>query len=207
MAATYSLTEDLALLSIHPTSSPMDIPTGSSEGSSEGLPTGLPEDTPANTPTTSTKELPKKKPRKTLYWGIHFNVETILNHPLVKQSMDENPQLKPNKQMHTTLLYVGRKDDDREKAFDQFKGKSCAVTVSGHGISTNALALKVTQLVFVDDDIKSEPVPTFATMQHVTVGLKEGVKAVDSIKSFEEGTCIDYGEDFVLTGKLTQYFF
>ncbi len=147
-----------------------------------------------------------KKPRKTLYWSIQLDTNTILNHELIKKSLDSNKQLVPLTHMHSTLLYVGRKDDNREKIFEQYKDKLCNVTVTCHGVSNDALALKVSKLEFADTYL-TDKVPTFATIQHVTVALNKDVKAVDSIKSFSEGNVVDYDDEFVLNGKIRQCFY
>lgn len=151
----------------------------------------------------------KKKQRKTLYWGIKFpqeTVDTILNFPQITESLvDKN--LIPLKEMHTTLLYVGRKDDPREDDFVKYKNKLCKITVTGHGVSENAIALRVDKMEFTDETIVTEVVPSFATVQHVTVALSSGTKAVDSIKSFSEGTVIEYSEPLVLFGSVWRYFF
>ena len=150
----------------------------------------------------------QKKPLKTVYWGIEVDTATILAHEPVKKSMEENPQLVPQPKMHTTLLFVGRKDDEREKLFLPHKDQECLVTVDAHGISKDALALRVSSLQFVDDSIKTEVVPAFPNkIQHVTVALSPGTKAVNSIESFEQGTTVEYDTNLVLTGKMTQYFF
>ena len=150
----------------------------------------------------------QKKPLKTVYWGIEVNIAPILAHEPVAISLTENPQLVPLKKMHTTLLFVGRKEDERDKLFLPYKDQMCQISVNAHGLSQDALALRVSKLEFVDDTIKGDAVPAYPNIaQHVTVALKDGVKAVESVKSFAEGVMVDYDSDLVLTGKLTQYFF
>ena len=150
----------------------------------------------------------QKKPLKTVYWGIEVDIATILAHEPVAKSLTENPQLVPLKKMHTTLLFVGRKEDERDKLFLPYKDQMCQISVNAHGLSQDALALRVSKLEFVDDTIKGDAVPAYPNIaQHVTVALKDGVKAVESVKSFAEGVMVDYDSDLVLTGKLTQYFF
>jgi 2'-5' RNA ligase len=166
--------------------------------------------------TTQITQQIQKKQRKTLYWCIELDAEIIKNHDLIKKSLEENSEeLTPLKQMHTTLLYVGRKDDERENVFEEHKQKLCNVTISGHGVSTDAIALKVSKLEFAPNNELNniinitDKVPTFAVVQHVTVALnnKKGVKAMDSIKAFEEGVFIPYDNEFVVTGKIKQCFY
>lgn len=149
-------------------------------------------------------QIKKKRVRKTLYWAVHVEAEIILKHEPVQKALEKHTSLVPLTQMHSTLVYVGRKEDIREKEFEPHKDKMCQVVVSGHGVSEDALALNVSEIKFVDDDT---PVPTYASIQHITTALKKGVKAVDSIKSFSEGEVVVYEEKLVLTGKLRQYFY
>ncbi len=144
------------------------------------------------------------KPKKTAYWGIQLDVNAILEHDVIKNSLVEKSNLIPQKHMHSTMLYVGKKDDERELLFTDHREKMCSVIVTGHGLSDSALALQVEGIKFSDSE---DVVPTFATIQHVTVALASGIKAVDSIKSFDEGVITQYGEKLVLSGKLKQYFF
>ncbi len=144
------------------------------------------------------------KPKKTAYWGIQLDVNAILEHDVIKNSLVEKSNLIPQKHMHSTMLYVGKKDDERELLFTDHKEKMCSVIVTGHGLSDSALALQVEGIKFSDSE---DVVPTFATIQHVTVALASGIKAVDSIKSFDEGVITQYDEKLVLSGKLKQYFF
>lgn len=149
-------------------------------------------------------EVTQKKPRKTLYWGVKLDINAILEHELIKKSLDEKSNLIPLQYMHSTVLYVGRKEDEREISFTEHKERLCYVTVNGHGLSDFALALRVGEIKFVDD---AETVPSFNLIQHVTVALAKDVKAVESIKSFDEGTIIEYEQNLVLTGTLKQFFY
>ena len=167
---------------------------------------------PINTATSSQKaevttppvNATKKKERKTLFWAVHVDPQLVLDQPLVKDSLEKNPQLIPLKKMHSTLLYVGRKDNDQEAVYIDLIDRECRLTVTSFGCSQNALALKVDSIVFVDT---GDAVKSFNAIQHVTVALSEGTKAVDSIKSFDEGTVEKLDKPLILEGKLTRYFF
>ena len=154
--------------------------------------------------TTPPVDATKKKERKTLFWGVHVDPQLVLGQALVKDSLEKNPQLIPLKKMHSTLLYVGRKDNDQEAVYMDLIDRECRLTVTSFGCSPNALALKVDSIVFVDN---GDAVKSFNTIQHVTVALAEGTKAVDSIKSFDEGTVEKLDKPLILEGKLTRYFF
>jgi hypothetical protein len=159
---------------------------------------------------TSTKPIPiikqtQKKPRKTLYWGIELSVDEILTNETIKKLLDDKQHLIPLEKMHTTLLYVGKKDDERENEYTNHRGKKCTITINHFGISDFALALNVNEMKFIDDH--SEIVPTHAPKQHVTVALAEGIKAMNSINAFDEGMIVQLDESLIIHGKFYQYFF
>ena len=158
----------------------------------------------SNEQAATTTDAPKKKERKTLFWGISVNPDIVLNHLPIKIALEANPLLVPLKKMHSTLLYVGRKDNDNEAVYMDLIGKDCRIVVKAHGCSENAIALEVDSITFVDS---GEPVKSFNAKQHVTVALTAETKAVDSVKSFVDGTMINYDEPLVLEGKLLRYFF
>ena len=153
-------------------------------------------------PTSQQKPRP---PKKTLYWGIKLSIDQIVSYDPIKDALTLNSDLKQNKEMHTTLLFVGRKDNPDEEQYKDHVGKKCTVTIGGHGISSVALCLHVTGMVFTETNM---PVPSCQQVkQHVTVALKEGTKAVDSVKALDEGTYVEYTQPLQLDGVLYQYFF
>lgn len=147
-----------------------------------------------------------RPPKKTLYWGIKLSIDQIVSsYDPIKDALTSNPDLKQNKEMHTTLLFVGRKDNPDEEQYKEHIGKKCTVTIGGHGISSVALCLHVIGMVFTETNT---PVPSCQQVkQHVTVALKEGTKAVDSVKALDEGTYVEYTQPLQLDGVLYQYFF
>lgn len=141
-----------------------------------------------------------KKVKRTSFWGVELDATVIKSHPSVAQTLENNTELVPLKAMHTTLLFVGGKECPDETQFHDHLSKKCVVTVSGHGFSGDAIALKVGSIKFVDD---GETVPTFATTPHVTVALAKNVKAVDSVKTLESNEhFVQYDEPFVLHGEI-----
>lgn len=146
------------------------------------------------------QKVPKK--RKTIYWGIQLNKNIILDNSHVKESLQKNPLLIPLNSMHSTLLFVGGKDNENESIFFQHINKKCILTIESHGISDSALALRVSKMEFVDDP---NPIPSFAKIQHITVALDKNTKAVDSIKSFDEGTIVIHSEPLILEGSFKRY--
>ena len=155
----------------------------------------------------TTPTLPDDKPKKvkkTLFWGVSLKTEPVHSHKLVAECLASNPQLVPLKSIHSTLLYVGRKDNTNEPVYEAHVLKKCQVVISGHGFSANALALKVDSITFMDDGVI---VPSFAELQHVTLALYADTKAVDSVKTLQgEGSIVTYDEPFVLEGTLRRYF-
>lgn len=201
--------------------------------------------TEQNTPVPRFEPTKKKKPKKTLYWGVSLDAETTMNHPPIRKLLDDNPELVPLKKIHSTLLYVGRKNNENERVFldiiaprkssdgcQEFvspqrhevddrtresnqttdgnaptadRSPKCKLLVTGHGCSKNALALLVAGIIFADDNT---PVPSFARVQHVTIALANGTKAVDSVRALQgEGTVVIYDETLVLEGTLKRYFY
>lgn len=154
----------------------------------------------------------KKKERETMYWGVEINPENVLSLEPVKKTLADNAKLVPLKKMHSTLLFVGgdKKITDQlrsdEQVYMENVGRECIVTVSGHGWSEVAIALKVADIRFADN---GTVVKTFAIQQHVTTALAEGTKAVDSVKTITDpnGNFVAYPEPVVLRGRLTRYFF
>ena len=144
----------------------------------------------------------KKKPRKTLFWGINLDTNLVMNHPPIKDFLDNHSELIPLKSIHSTLLYVGRKENEDEKIFEEHQGKICQLEISGYGYSENALALKVNNITFGDD----EKVPSFAETQHITIALSERTKAIDSVKTLQgEGEVIEFEQSFIIEGRLWRY--
>ena len=159
------------------------------------------DDKPQNTDQTS----PAKKERKTLFWGVRVNPEVVLNHSLIKETLEKNPQLVPLKKMHSTLLFVGRKENPDEEIYLPDISKECKMVISGHGWSPNALTLRVDCITFMENN---SLVKSFALQQHITVALAEGTKAVDSVKTLMgDGEFLPYVEPLILEGKLLKYYF
>ena len=141
----------------------------------------------ANSDLKSLHKFKPKKPKPTLYWAIELDL-IIFDNPIIKTNLCLKPHLISNKENHSTLLYVGKKEDDREKVFTDYEGQQCYVYISSFGITDDAMALKVRELKFVDEKFSDMKVPSFALIQHVTLALNKEKKilAKDSIKSLEQ---------------------
>lgn len=148
-----------------------------------------------------------KKNRKNLtaYWGISLNRE-IFDHPQIKTHLTAKPHLIGLEHIHSTLLYVGKKDDNpHEIYYHPHEGKDCLLTVTQLGCSDDAMALKIDKIQFADDANETH-VPSHATQQHVTLALKQGIKAVDSIKCFNH-KMIQLSEPIVIKGHIKRYLY
>lgn len=125
--------------------------------------------------------------KKTIYWGVELSNDVYENET-IKKFLVEHPELvplpkgKPPKSIHTTLLFVGKKNNEKEVEFENLEGKECDVTIDAFGYSSNALALRVSDLKYNNDGtyVKCPSYPNH-NMQHVTLALKEGVQPKDSV--------------------------
>lgn len=146
-----------------------------------------------------------KKVRKTIYWCVEFSdneLNKILKNESIAQQLKNNPQLITLNKMHTTLLYLGKKDNNSEKDYFDVIGKECNLEVDCYAVSENSLCLNVSCLQFNDNKLN---VPTFAKRQHVTVALKQNVRAADSTLAFEQGDTINFDTKLVLKGFIKRY--
>lgn len=151
---------------------------------------------------TATTVKPTNPTKSTLYWAINLDLKQVLES--VEHVFETSPQLVPNKEVHTTLLFVGRKENSNEQELLVHKDKQCTIIVDAYGLSNDALCLRVSSMVFSDT---KEPVPSFQTVtQHVTVALAKGVKAVDSVKALNNMT-VGFVSPVTFNGVLKQYFF
>ena len=150
----------------------------------------------------------KSKKDLTAYWGISLST-SILEHSEIKRILEENPQLIPLKNIHSTLLYVGKKEDDREKNYIMLEGVLCNLTITEIGVSEKAMALKVDKIVYTNDDnIEKELISFPNQQQHITLALKQGIKPVDSVKTLlGEGTIIILTKPLIIQGHIKRYLF
>jgi len=153
-------------------------------------------------------EKPKvNKKNLTAYWGIHVELNEVLQIEEIKTALTSKPNLKPLQKIHSTLLYVGKKEGNaNEVIFGPLENKECELSVTSFGLSDNALCVKVTSVTYLNENNESQYMPSFATQQHITLALNNSVKAVDSIKAFTEGNIIDIPE-YKLKGHVKRYLF
>jgi len=134
--------------------------------------------------------------RKTLFWAIELDVGKILD--TMSQFISDN--LTPLKEMHSTLLFVGKKMDPREEKYFAIEGQLCELAITQFGKTDNAIALKVDSIISATDRTL---IPSDNTIQHITVALAEGVKPVNSVESFSNMIVLD--KPLFLSGKVKRY--
>jgi len=150
----------------------------------------------------------EKKKNLTAYWGVDLDM-SILDKTEIKEFLELNPLLIKNKKIHCTLLYVGKKEGNvDEEKFKDLEGKEVFVNITGFGHSENAMALQVDLVSYVNDSNEIIVVPFFGVQKHITVALKEGVKAVDSVKTLlGEGTVNNFDSEYIVKGNIKRYLF
>lgn len=144
-----------------------------------------------------------KKERKNLtsYWGV--DLPNPIQCPEINTALQANPDLIPLEKCHSTLLYIGKKVDERDAQFYPYEHKSCSVTVTSFGLNDCSISLKVDSLVLEDNS----SVPSYAECQHITYALKKGTPAKDSVKAIQEGTLVTLSTPLVLNGTIKRYLF
>lgn len=108
--------------------------------------------------------------------------------------MSRNDLLKKNKEIHTTLLFVGAKYTPFEEKYMSLENEPATVIVDAYGISDCAMALRVktivcNSIVLVDDGIiqqytENEPY-SHVSKQHITLALKKGTAPKDSVLTLD----------------------
>ena len=145
-----------------------------------------------------------KKERKylTMYWAVELD-NGVFDNEEIKKILDEHPSLIKLGKIHSTLLFVGKKINKDEEIFLSFAEKECCVTIDSFGYSDDAMALNIKSII-CDDNV----VPSFATRQHVTMALKEGVAAKDSVNTLlGDGTVKLLSTNITITGNVKRYIY
>jgi hypothetical protein len=150
---------------------------------------------------TVTKGAISKK-KLTSYWGVSIP-HTVFEHQSIKDCLSQHPLLIPLEHVHSTLLYVGKKDDNPyEPIYFPLEDQECRIHISHYGFSENAMALQVDSIL----DQRGYSLPSHAVRQHITMALKKGVKAVDSPKCFD-CQLVELNPPLDLIGKVKRYFY
>lgn len=147
-----------------------------------------------NTTNTTVVQKKEKGPKLPVYWAVEIDNE-IFEHPQVKKYLEENPHLVKLQKIHSTLLYVGKQHDtlaDKITEISQHSGKKCKLQVNGFGYSETACALSILSIVLDDSE---NIMPSYPNKhQHITLALKHGTKAVESVETLvrENRTFVEF---------------
>lgn len=145
-----------------------------------------------------------QKIRKTLFWGVRLDPCTVFCNEEIKHVLNRYPQVVPLKNLHVTLLYVGRMTDSREDVIMPFKYRMCTIVCTSIGFNDDAIVLRVESLRYDDDDDQSIIDPE--RIYHVTLALRESIKAKDSIKVLNgEGFEMKLASPITLSGPIIAY--
>lgn len=158
-------------------------------------------------PTMATVAPPTKKSKKqmTSYWGISLTNDIFQNNQ-IKQILENNAQLIPLEKIHSTLLYVGKKENENETQFEPHEKRECTLKITHFGHTDKAMALRVESITFDDDS----SVPSFAEIQHVTLALRNDTKAKDSVETLKGGddaSLVKFDEPIILKGAIKRYLY
>ena len=143
----------------------------------------------------------------TMYWGVKLSPESAFGNPTVIEQLANNPELIKLEKIHTTLLFVGKKENSDEEIVRPFEGKLCKLTIDAIGCSANACALRVKRITY-DNDGEETDVPSpngVGKTQHVTMALAKGHAAKDSVDSLVVETTIELDTPFELFGAVFRY--
>jgi hypothetical protein len=158
---------------------------------------------------------------------------TVYDDSRVKEILSNNSHLIPLKSIHSTLVYIGKKKSDRrDDKYRSFEGIECIVIIDRYGLSENALALGVqsinissstigVQTISVSKSVNeyantslnnmhTKIVPTDAVCQHVTMALKSGINAKDSVQTLLDEKTVHYFDNdnkITLKGIVKRYLF
>ena len=152
----------------------------------------------------------------TLFWGIQLNNE-IFDNEIIKNQLKLNKQLIKLNQIHSTLLFVGKKSEliETEKPYFSYLlptelkkiyGKKCKLIIDAYGCSNDALALRVKEIKVIDHNGNFEDnMLSHAVKQHITLALRKGIQAKDSVKSLEEDKIILFDTEIELYGYVKRW--
>lgn len=129
-----------------------------------------------------TQSLPETN---TLFWAVDVNehYKDVFTNIQISNELMRNEELKPNKEIHTTLLFVGAKFTPLEAKYDSMEALPATVVIDAYGVSECALALRVKELVCGSDKLVTDGVIqehatdepySHVSRQHITLALKKG---------------------------------
>lgn len=162
--------------------------------------------------TSDVKTNSKSKKNLTAYWGIKLSTD-LFDNDIIKEKLTLQPQLVMRNELHSTLLYVGKKPDIfNENIFKPLENVICTLIINCIGLTSDAMALGVKSIKYesinLDGQIDLIDMPTFADKQHITIALKPGIAAKDSVLTLNNDSTYEMLiEPLIVKGKVTRYLF
>lgn len=143
--------------------------------------------------------------KKTLYWGIDVQIHQFLeNTDVVKYVNDNNMKLKD--EFHVTLLFFQKGNQHKGDKYLELEGKKCKLDVSSFGRNSNAIAIKVDSMEYLNNDQYCVMPSDQESINHITVALGGGTKPKNSVQVFNDTNNIVKLENPVtLYGTIKQY--
>ncbi len=86
----------------------------------------------------TTQSNKKTKKNLTSYWAVELDTSIFQECDEIKQFLITNPNIVQLKAIHSTLLYVGKKENTNESVFVPLENKECTLEIEGYGYSDDA---------------------------------------------------------------------
>jgi hypothetical protein len=145
---------------------------------------------------------PKLKPCQTAYWGIQLD-NKIFEHEEVQLRLNAYLTLCPLKDIHSTLLYVGKRSSEKEQTFIDLEHNVCKLVIDGIGVNSKAMALSVKSIKMLSSETD---VPTYAEKQHITLALDEHTQPRHSVLTLnDKSTFTLLANEIEIYGKIRRY--
>lgn len=143
------------------------------------------------------------KKKTTLFWGVEIEPAIVFGNREIQDLLKTYPKVIPLKNLHVTLLYVGRKCNPDEEKMIPFKHRQCLVVCKSVGFNDDAIVLRVDSLSYDDDD---QSIIDPKRLYHITLALRDTIKAKDSIKALMgEGTELELTNPMMLSGRILRF--
>jgi hypothetical protein len=151
----------------------------------------------------------KNKKGGTLFWGVDVDMGDFPdNHELIEHA-DRHGLIRKN-EYHITVLFLGGScNPEKEQKYLDIEGKKCEVVTSSYGKASNAIAIKVDSMVYIDEHGNKIPIPSDQeehNCSHITVALDKNTKPKDSVKILNDiNNIVELKSPVVLYGKVKRY--
>jgi hypothetical protein len=144
-----------------------------------------------------------KKIKSTLFWGVKIEPLSVFSNDEIQDVLKKYPKVIPLKNIHVTLLYVGRKSNSDEDKIIPFKYNQCHVICKSICFNDDAVVLRIDSLRYDGED---QSIIDPNRPYHITLALRESVKAKDSIKAMtSEGTELQLMNPIAISGTILCY--